>query len=111
MWSRSAASVSHQFLAAGLATYHRVLSPFMSTVALLLLLPSVLALPPARCNENLPPERSALTCEELLEAHFTPSAEEAAEEAANDDDVFVIEPHAPLPCAGTGVRAWARAEA
>ena len=63
--------------------------------------PAVLALPPSRCNDGLPAERSVLTCPELQERH-APSDDELAEEAAEDEVWERGEPHRAPECAPKG---------
>ena len=60
---------------------------------------SVLSLDAANCNEGLPTERSVMDCAELAEEH-APTAKEAEEEA-EEDELWVREPHAPPMCAAT----------
>ena len=61
---------------------------------------AVLNLPPSRCDEGLPAERSALTCAELKENH-APSEEEEAEEEA-EEEVWSRASHTPPACAASG---------
>ena len=57
---------------------------------------SLLALPPERCNDGVPPARSALSCAELRAA---PAALLKPEDPPPEEDV---EPHAPVACAEEG---------